>query len=161
MDNDAVAVPGPLDWLRDPDVTFEVLIASKRNQGPGVVERIRVRAAEVFGLESNPDGSVALLRLERPSEHRPNAEILDTDKAEAALAANPDLWMVLEETGGLPAGIRELPVDAVLGPIVEWERERRAKLVRVRLGNPSDTVALRCCFWSGCQRCRKCPGNWW
>src|SRR4051794_36275965 len=73
VDADAVLVPGPLDWLRESKITFEVLLASARRAGPGVVERIRPRRAEVAGVETAPDLGAGLIWLDRPSRHRPSA----------------------------------------------------------------------------------------
>jgi hypothetical protein len=161
VDDDAVIVPGPLDWLRNPDVTFEVLIASARNGGPGLIERIRVRAAEIIGLAAHPDGSIGMLRLERPSKHRPYAETFDMDALEQELGAQPDIWAALQVTGNVPPGIQGRDVSAVLGPLVNWERQEREELVNERLGDPQGSVRVICCVFVSCSRCFICSGEWW
>jgi hypothetical protein len=161
VDADAVIVPAPLDWLRDPDVTFQVLIASARRTGPGLVERIQVRSATTIGLAAQPDGAAAMLRLAQPSAHRPFAEGFDSAAIEAALGADPDVWTALEITGVLPADVRTFPVSEVLGPVSIWERDRRENLVRDRIDTPGGVIGILCCWIIRCNRCETCAGPWW
>jgi hypothetical protein len=162
VDIDAVLVPGPLDWLHDPEITFEVLVASARREGPGIVERIRVASAQTLGLTERPDGAVAMLRLAHESAHRPYAESFDEAAIEAALTGDPDVWAALEGTGVLPRDVRTLPVDDVLGPVATWERQIREGLTRDRSADdPSHAVGLLCCWIFRCNRCGTCPDQWW
>jgi hypothetical protein len=162
IDRDRVATPGPLDWLRDPTVRFHVLLASARRDGAGVVERLEVERAEILGLAGNPDGAAAVLHLAQPSrQHKPDvgAGISAADIA-TAIGGQPDVWTALEAVGGVPRGLRDLPVDRVLGPVVEWERITREGLVTTDLSATPDDAGIRwCCLFYRCP-C-DCPGQWW
>jgi hypothetical protein len=162
MDSDLVLTPGPLDWLRDPTVQFEVLLASARRNGPGVVERIKAEQAEVFGLQANPDGAVAVLRLAQPSQHKPfRGAAYDAREFGERLAGAPSVWEALETVGDVPGGLLDLPVDRVLGPVNEWELIRRRDLVRINLSPTPDEVGIKwCCIFRRCP-CDLCQGRWW
>ncbi|WP_019075900.1 hypothetical protein [Streptomyces hokutonensis] len=158
MDRDLVAVPGPLEWLRDETIPLQVLLASSGGGTPGVVERIRLESARIVGLDTHTEGAVALVRLSQPALHRPVREAFDKRAFEARLAADPDVWTALEETRGVPPGIRELPLDGVLGPVRDWEIELRRALVQDdSRPTPGEIGTLWCSISPWCD----CPGPWW
>lgn len=163
VDDDVVVVPGPLGWLRDTSVVLEVLLASARRSGPGVVERIRLRHAEISGLRSVADDAAAILRLASPSRHRPFPSRCDRDELAARLTENPNVWTALEDVGAVPKGVPDLPVSAVLGPVARWERQRREQLVRDGLvAKPVDVASSWCCAaFPICCRHIQCVGPWW
>ncbi|WP_212993186.1 hypothetical protein [Actinoplanes auranticolor] len=162
VDADAVVVPGPLDWLRDPAIDFEVLIASSRRGGPGHVERVRVRQAEVIGVDSGPEGACAVLRLERAAAHRPYAGgRFDGDRLRTELEGYPDVWRGLCAIGAVRTELTDLDKDRVLRPVADWEAARRAALVRERLVSPAEVAQLKCCIFVICWWCQECRGDWW
>jgi hypothetical protein len=159
VDPGVVIAPGPAEWLRDPEVEFEVLIASVSKSGAVAVERIPVRRAEFLGLKSNPSGAAVQLYLVHPSKHRPYVnDDFDDEALQVALNGGADLWTALEISYGVPKGVRERPVD-VLDPVVRWERERRDSLVRQRLvDDAGGVVDIICCIWWVCHSgCKDCP----
>jgi len=163
VDADVVVAPTPAAWLLDPEVTFEVLLASSRRTGPGVTERLPVRQAALAGLQGSPDGAIAVLRLAHPSAHRPFTGAGDVDDLARRLAEAEDVWAALEEAGAVPRGVRNLPVEAVLGPVAAWEREHRARLVRNALVETPGQLAYSLCCWllPVCCRGLESPGPWW
>jgi hypothetical protein len=162
IDSDLVVVPGPLDWLLDPTVQFDVLLASGRRNGPGVVERLKADQAEVVGLQANPDGAAAVLRLASPSIHKPSrGGAFDAQELGARLAAASSVWEALESVGEVPTGLLDLPVDRVLGPVNEWELIRRRDLVGINLSPTFDEAGIKwCCIFRRCP-CDLCAGPWW
>jgi hypothetical protein len=156
--NDLVVAPAPLDWLRDPKVDFEVLVASARHKGPGVVERIRVRRADIVGLDGAPSGAAAILQLEHRSRHRPHTAEFVRDEFEAVLAEEADVWQALATVGAVPRDLLDQEVLPVLGPVASWERARRANSVHERLSSPPELAATWCCL-DKC--CAACVGRWW
>lgn len=161
IDVDCVLVPGPLDWLRDPEVDFEVLLASGTRSGPTLVERIRPVRAQIVAAQGAPDGAVAAIWLERASVNRPVVHELVDAAFVAAVETEPDLWRAFESTGVIDAGMLRLPVDVVLAPVVVWERARRSRLVRRDLVlAPHEMPAIFCCWLMACWRCHDC-GSWW
>ena len=162
VDTDAVQVPGPVDWLRDPDITFEVLLASRRQNGSGVVERIRPSRVTIFKVDGAPDDDAsAVISLDRPSRHRPSGSLFDPVNFAAALAADTIIWQALEALGSIDPQVRLLPLDAVLAPVAEWERTRREQMVRDQIGSPDDIARGLCCAWGACKRCMTCGDPWW
>jgi hypothetical protein len=161
IDQNRVITSGPLDWLRDPTVRFNVLLASARRGGPGVVERLEVEHAEIVGLSTNPDGAAAVLHLAQPSAHKHIVSAaISADDIATALRTEPDVWTALEAVGAVPAGLLQLPVDRVLGPVEEWERIKRENLVTSNLSpTPGDAGFHVCCMFFACP-C-DCPGPWW
>lgn len=158
--NDLVVAPAPLDWLRDPEVDFEVLVASARRAGPGVVERIRVRRADVVGLDGAPGGAAAILRLEHRSRHRPHAGEFERDEFEAVLAGETgevDIWRALVAVGAVPGDLLDREVLPVLGAVASWERARRAGSVHERLSSPRELTGSWCCVFKCCD---DCVGSW-
>ncbi|WP_189864089.1 hypothetical protein [Streptomyces poonensis] len=159
-ERDVVAVPGPLDWLRDEGTRIEVLLASAPRNGneAGFVERIKIADAAVLGLDASPEGAAAFLRLTHDSLHRPVADNFQQRRFEELLAADPDVWRALEGAGAVPPGIRDLPRTRVLGPVRNWELTRRRGFVRDDAGRTVDEVSIRICDWF--PTCA-CLGPWW
>ena len=83
------------------------------------------------------------------------------DALEQELGAQPDIWAALQVTGNVPPGIQGRDVSAVLGPLVNWERQEREELVNERLGDPQGSVRVICCVFVSCSRCFICSGEWW
>lgn len=158
VDRDAVVVPGPLDWLDQADGRLDVLLASAQFKGPGLVERIAPTGIQVLGLDSNPAGAVALVRLMHPSRHRPNQTVVDSGRLTDQIQRTGDVWSALEAEGAVPPGIRDLPVGEVLGPVNDWEVEIRANLVTTTLYRTPGEVSINWCWIS--PRCH-CPPPWW
>lgn len=156
--NDLVVAPAPLDWLRDPEVDFEVLVASARHEGAGVVERIRVRRADIVGLDKAPSGAAAILQLEHRSRHRPDVGGFERDEFKAVLAEEVDIWQALATVGAVPRDLLDQEVRPVLGPVASWERARRANSVHERLYSRSELVGRWCCPF---KCCADCVGRWW
>lgn len=158
--NEQVVVSGPFDWLEAVPSGVQVLLASARRHGPGVVERLDVAGIRVLGMQPENDGAVALVTLARPSAHAHARLSMDLGEFEAALAVNSNVQEILESMGVLRPEINLLDPSAVLGPVGEWEQVRRNSLVRLSLSsNPGDVGILWCFFWS--PWCRDRTEKWW
>lgn len=164
FDRDRVAVPGPLAWLHDVTVRFEVLLASARRDGRGAVERIAVDRAEVFGLRDYVEGAVAVLQLTRPAQHGDSRiGVVEEEAFAARVAEHHDIWRALEESGAVSPELRERRRQ-VLEQVVSWEEIARRDLVRDRLStSPGDvSVSGFCCLIRACPPpCAGCGDPWW
>jgi hypothetical protein len=163
IDRDRVLVPAPLDWLQDPDIDFEVLLASARQGGRGLVERIAVTRADVRGVKDGEEQAFAILTLAYESRHTAvRGTAYDPETLTSRLADSPDVWTALEEVGEVPPGVRDYPVAQVLEPVMRWEAIKRREIVRYRLEPSPDDASLNwCCLFHICTRCHECPGHWW
>jgi len=158
MSQDLVAVPGPLDWLRDDSLLFEVLVASARQDEPGFVERIRPEKVTILGVTDRPEAAAAVFRLTHPTRHQPAVKSFHRRDFEAVLASDPDVWTALEAVRAVPAGIQDFPRDQILGPVRDWEAVLRRDLVRDHSrGTVGELGSLWCSFVPWCD----CPGRWW
>lgn len=159
IDSNAVIAPAGGEWLTDPGVEFEVLLASARERGPGYVERIRVKRANVVAVTS-AEPSLLNLKLIDHARHRPSVGTFDKDVFLSRLRENPDIWQALVDMRVIPVDPSDYDEEVVLGPVVEWERSRRIDLVREKLIDPRDVTGFTCCpivcFW-----CEPCPRRWW
>jgi hypothetical protein len=161
VDTDAVLVPGPVDWLSDPDVTFEVLLASGGRAGPRHVERIRPTRARIVGVEDPGAVPGAVIWMERPAKDRPAVLDFDTALVTAALSREPDLWTALESAGVVDRRVRTMPLDTALTPVVAYERRVREAMVRTNLQPPGSTAGFLCCWFMRCLYCDTCGDPWW
>lgn len=153
-----VLTPAPFPWLDDPTLRLEVLLVSAQRDGPGYVERISPSGIDVAALDGSPEGAVALVQLAQRSNHQHFESRLDVDQLFEQLAGQTDVWTALEAIGAIPLGRRDLPVPAVLGPVVEWEVTLRAKLVTTHV------IDLATPRWPFCPKILPwcdCPGQWW
>jgi hypothetical protein len=132
LDHDVVVVPPPLTWL-DGDDRFEVLVASGDRRLP--VQRFSPRSVLVLAPDAEPDGGIALVRLNGSSDASPVGDCFDVDRLAVLLNAGGSVWPALEKAGVVPPGLVDAPVQELLGPIVEREHRQRDKLVsRAPLG---------------------------
>ncbi|MER6694914.1 hypothetical protein [Streptomyces minutiscleroticus] len=144
--HDCVAVPGPLDWLRDEKIPLEVLLIPVGGEEPGVVERIRPARAEIIGFASHPEGAVAFLYLAQPSRYCPTAGVLRAEDFEKSLSAGEkDMWKALEAAGGVPTRAQAPSWDAALRTVSGIEEAQRRELVRTELFQTAAEVAVKVC----------------
>jgi hypothetical protein len=132
VDPEVVLVPGPLPWLEDTTIRLEVLLASAQWDGLGFVERIGPRSVEVAAINGSPEGAVGLIELAHRSHHKHFESTVRVERLFEQFAVQTDVWTALETIDAVPRGIRERPVTAVLGVVVEWETTRRERLVTAR-----------------------------
>lgn len=146
VEPDLVVAPGPLDWVRDDAVSWEVLLASANSGNrPGFVERIRLERVEVLGFDAHPEGAAAALRLTQPSRHRPVGAAFDSEAFRDGLAGSPDVWAALEGCRAVPPGIRDR-VPAQILPVVDaWEDTLRRRLVRTRGFQDPGAISVQWC----------------
>jgi len=156
-----VLAPGPLDWLRDPAVGFEVLLASAVDADTGAVERLGVSRVEIFGRRTGPGGEIAVLHLESPSRHRPYTGQVDDAALARAVRHSGDVWGALVEHGALP-DIRDREPAIVLARVADWERAARERLVVDRTDDELPPLPpIFCCFFHFCRKCFSDQGTWW
>ncbi len=132
LDRDVVVVPPPLTWLDGHD-RFEVLVASGDRRLP--VQRFSPRSVLVLAPDAEPDGGIALVRLNGSSDASAVGDCFDVERLAVLLDAGGSVWPLLEKAGVVSPGLLDAPVPELLGPIVEREHRQRDKLVsRAPLG---------------------------
>jgi hypothetical protein len=151
-DCDTVLSP-PFAAIHDPDVDFEVLIASSYLDGSFKIERIAVRRIDLCGLRGHVRLAVPFFHLAQSSHHTGRLqEPQDLNGFLRTAAATGDAWEMLEKYGVIPTYVRRRRLS-VLDVVVEEERRRRADLVVNRLREMGDVEFWPCCMvhWSCCR----------
>ncbi|TCC51509.1 hypothetical protein E0H73_41060 [Kribbella pittospori] len=158
---DMIIVHGPLGWLHDTGVVFDVLLAGAEPVGPGTVERIEAKQADIVGLGGDAEGAgaIAVITLSHRSRYQPQVASTAPSELRSALEQESNIWNALERLEAVPSGVRDRSPSDVFGPIEEWEINRRHGLiVSTELGG-LDEVILK---WCRITRTCDCPSSqWW
>jgi hypothetical protein len=155
VDADVVVAP-PLDGFADPQVGFEVLLASRPADGSFMIERIAVQRIERYGLNANLDLAVLAFRLAVPSRHRAYLGTYDLAAFAAAFAGSPDAWAALVAGGVVPRDVLDRPLDALDPIVAEEQRRRRDGVEDHGYDQVVDLLQGWCCIFHICHNCFLC-----